>query len=83
MSQGVYFVTKGIAEAYVKETVTGGEVEERVKSVMGPGKIFGYTRFVKVFFRSKFLRAKLPFHHNRHGHNSAMKGSVYYRLQIS
>ncbi|CAM9269782.1 unnamed protein product [Ascophyllum nodosum] len=49
MSQGVYFVTKGIVEAYVKETVTGGEVEERVKSVMGPGKIFGYTRFLAAF----------------------------------
>lgn len=49
MSQGVYFVTRGIAEAYVNVGIrdsTGrkAETEEKVKGIVSVGKIFGYTR---------------------------------------
>lgn len=59
MSQGVYFVTKGIAEAYVKAGESGGvegiwETEEKVKGIASPGKIFGYTRWdLQVFGPSR------------------------------
>jgi len=61
MSQGVYFVTKGIAEAYVNVKVkrkSGGdgdgareeeEEEEKVKGIVAAGKFFGYTRFLAAF----------------------------------
>lgn len=49
MSQGVYFVIKGIAEAFVKVEVGGveggaGQTQEKVKGIIAVGKIFGYTR---------------------------------------
>lgn len=45
----MYFITKGIAEAYVKITVKGdhevdGETEDKVKGIVSVGKIFGYSR---------------------------------------
>lgn len=51
MSRGLYFVTKGIAEAFVKIGDRGtesfeGEKREWVKGIVGPGKFFGYTRCV-------------------------------------
>lgn len=55
MSQGVYFVTKGIAEAYVKvdgnakSGAADGEEEERVKGIISTGKLFGYTKFLAAF----------------------------------
>lgn len=54
MSQGVYFVTKGIAEAYMKIRVDGGagstgETEEKVKGIVSAGKMFGYTRWGHLF----------------------------------
>lgn len=51
MSQGVYFVTKGIAEAYSKVTNEsgGGEQEEKVKGIVSAGKLFGYSRFLASF----------------------------------
>lgn len=50
MSQGVYFVVKGIAEAFVKVETEGeggnsGQTQEKVKGIIAVGKIFGYTRF--------------------------------------
>lgn len=45
MSQGVYFVTRGIAEAYVKLAPTGQEEGgETVKGIVSSGELFGYTR---------------------------------------
>lgn len=50
MSQGVYFVTKGIAEAFVRvENESGTGEEERVKGIVGEGKFFGYSRFLAAF----------------------------------
>lgn len=63
MSQGVYFVTKGIAEAYVNVKVkvkvkSGGggdgsreeeEEEEKVRGIVSAGKFFGYARFLAAF----------------------------------
>lgn len=50
MSQGVYFVTKGIAEAYVKvESESGAGEEEKLKGIVSEGKFFGYTRFLASF----------------------------------
>lgn len=49
MSQGVYFVTKGIAEAYVRVTGGAGTEEEKVKGIVSTGKFFGYTRFLASF----------------------------------
>lgn len=51
MSQGVYFVTKGIAEAYVKVkgNSSGSGEEEKVKGIVSAGRFFGYTRFLAAF----------------------------------
>lgn len=52
MSQGVYFVTKGIAEAYVKvngDSSGGSGEEETVKGIVSAGRFFGYTRFLASF----------------------------------
>eukprot|EP00752_Nemacystus_decipiens_P013801 g12253.t1 len=49
MSQGVYFVTKGIAEAYAKVSNGSGCVEEKVKGIVSAGKLFGYSRFLAAF----------------------------------
>lgn len=51
MSRGLYFVTKGMAEALVKIGDRGaasseGDKEEWVKGIVGAGKFFGYTRCV-------------------------------------
>lgn len=63
MSQGVYFVTKGIAEAYVNVKVNRGseggadgaskeeEEVEKVKGIVSAGKFFGYTRFLAEFLQ--------------------------------
>lgn len=49
MSQGVYFVIKGIAEAFKrtrkKEHMNGdAETEDKVKGIISVGNLFGYTR---------------------------------------
>lgn len=45
MSQGVYFVIKGIAEAYVKLTAKEQEDnEEKIQGIVAQGELFGYTR---------------------------------------
>ena len=50
MSQGVYFVTKGIAEAYARANDgSGGVEEEKVKGIVSAGKLFGYSRFLAAF----------------------------------
>lgn len=49
MSQGVYFVTKGIAEAYVKVGDGSDGEEEKVKGIVSAGKFFGYSKFLAAF----------------------------------
>lgn len=50
MSQGVYFVTKGIAEAYAKVSDgSSGLEEEKVKGIVSAGKLFGYSKFLVAF----------------------------------
>ncbi|CAM9659592.1 unnamed protein product, partial [Choristocarpus tenellus] len=52
-SQGVYFVIRGIAEAYVKVPVVGqaDETEEKVVAIVPTGRFFGYTRFMAAHLR--------------------------------
>lgn len=62
MSQGVYFVTKGIAEAYAKVSRGGrGGEEEKVKGIVSAGKFFGYSRFLAAFLEEDMaVRAFTP-----------------------
>lgn len=54
MSQGIYFVTKGIAEAYAKGSAKEqadsayGAPEETIKGIVAEGNIFGYTRLATI-----------------------------------
>lgn len=75
MSQGVYFVTKGIAEAYTKVSDgSGGGEEEKVKGIVLAGKFFGYSRFLAAFLEEDMaVKAFTPLYVScsRHAHTSA------------
>lgn len=63
MSQGVYFVTKGIAEGYAKigDGRGGGGEEEKVKGIVSAGKFFGYSKFLAAFLEEDMaVRAFTP-----------------------
>ncbi|CAM9091735.1 unnamed protein product [Chrysoparadoxa australica] len=46
LSQGVYFVMKGIAESFSMQTTVDGSLEAKVLAILPAGKLFGATRFL-------------------------------------